>query len=90
MPFDVNVMLNLSSIAKKGLSRFVEGYSSFTYLLTDIIYIILFCFASAKVAEAGKRQNLKKESKAYSYEDQIWEMEVREVTLSPDFHATRF
>ena len=54
------------------------------------MYIFLLCFASAKVAEAGKRQNLKKESKAYSYEDQIWEMEVREVTLSPDFYATRF
>ena len=89
-------MLDLFSIAKKGLSRFVERYSSFSYLLNNIyiyiyIYIyIMFCFASAKVAEAGKRQNLKKESKAYSYEDQIWEMEVREVTLSTDFYATRF
>ena len=70
-------MLNLSSIAKKGSSLFVERYSSFTYLL---INFFLFYFASAKVAEAGKRQNLKKESKAYSYEDQIWEMEVREVS----------
>ena len=85
-------MLNLCSIAKKGLSRFVERYSSFTYKIVkkNSICIFLFCFASAKVAEAGKRQNLKKESKAYSYEDQIWEMEVREVTLSPDFYATRF
>ncbi|XP_029194337.2 eIF-2-alpha kinase activator GCN1-like [Acropora millepora] len=32
----------------------------------------------AKLTEAAKRQNMKKESKAYSYEDQIWEMEVRE------------
>jgi len=36
-------------------------------------------FLSAKEAEAGKRKNMKKESKAYSYEDQIWEMELREV-----------
>ncbi|XP_068678677.1 stalled ribosome sensor GCN1-like [Montipora foliosa] len=33
---------------------------------------------SVKSAEAAKRKNMKKESKAYSYEDQIWDMEQRE------------
>jgi len=33
---------------------------------------------SVKSSEAAKRQNMKKESKVYSYEDQIWEMELRE------------
>ncbi|RMX46865.1 hypothetical protein pdam_00022068, partial [Pocillopora damicornis] len=33
---------------------------------------------SVRVAEAGKKQNMKKESKAYSYEDQLWEKDIRE------------
>ncbi|KAJ7333816.1 eIF-2-alpha kinase activator GCN1 [Desmophyllum pertusum] len=33
---------------------------------------------NAKASETGKRQNMKKESKAYSYEDQVWEEELRE------------
>ena len=38
-----------------------------------------FFLCSVKSSEAAKRQNMKKESKVYSYEDQIWEMELREV-----------
>ena len=53
----------------------VPVYSCFLFFCLFVFYFP----HSAKSAEAAKRQNMKKESKAYSYEDQIWEMELREV-----------
>ena len=43
------------------------------------IFCVLGC--SAKAAEAARTHNVKKESKAYSFEEQKWELEFKEVNI---------
>lgn len=85
-----NLMINGDVVWRAKLSQTSNlTQNPFTYLLSFhlIVYLcqlwlsVLYIsfFHRAKLTEAAKRQNMKKESKAYSYEDQIWEMEVREV-----------